>query len=301
MTIKELATLAAPIIFAQEGGYDSINSNDNGALSIGKLQWHGNRALEILLKITRRYGQNNSINIIGEILYNEIINDDTDWTTRIVTEQSEKECIKKLLQTTVSKEIQDQLAIDNISAYINIGTSNGLVDNQALIYFADIYNQSPARSVSILKDLVNKSKLLNRSVSLCELHNATLSEPVLGRYVNRRNTVYSKASQAPVTYIVIDGKVVRYGDTSAIKLTPVSDNTNNKVTEFVQTVTESSILKNVPNISSYTGNSIVDALKSVGADSSFKARANLYKVLGFTDTYVGTAEQNVKLLNTLRM
>ena len=300
MTTNELALLTAPIIFSQEGGYNSVNRDDNGALSIGKLQWHANRALELLLKIVRRMGKNNAITYIGESLYNEITDEDTDWSSRVVNEY-ESNGLKKLLQTAVSKEIQDQIAIDNICAYINVATSNGLVDNQALIYFADIYNQSPARSTKLLKDLVNKAKQANRSVSLLELHNATLAEPILGQYATRRTTVYSKAAQTPVAYIVIDGKVVPYGDTSVIQFTPVT--TTNKATEYVQTVTAESVLnaRNVPNISSYKGNSIVDALKSVGADSSFKARKNLYNVLGFTDTYVGTAEQNSKLLNTLRM
>lgn len=45
--------------------------------------------------------------------------------------------------------------------------------------------------------------------------------------------------------------------------------------------------------------SIVDYLKSVGQDSSFTARQALAKQYGITN-YSGTAEQNVKLLQTLR-
>ena len=47
----------------------------------------------------------------------------------------------------------------------------------------------------------------------------------------------------------------------------------------------------LPNLSGYKGNSIVDALKSVGYDSSFEARRELYKEAGFTDNYTGTALQ----------
>ena len=32
------------ILCDNEGGYNSVNPDDNGALSIGKLQWHGWRA-----------------------------------------------------------------------------------------------------------------------------------------------------------------------------------------------------------------------------------------------------------------
>ena len=56
----------------------------------------------------------------------------------------------------------------------------------------------------------------------------------------------------------------------------------------------------LPNLSSYKGNSIVDALKSVGYDSSFEARRELYKEAGFTDNYTGTALQNENLLKALQ-
>ena len=56
----------------------------------------------------------------------------------------------------------------------------------------------------------------------------------------------------------------------------------------------------LPNLSDYNGNSIVDGLKSVGYDSSFNSRKELYKEAGFTDTYKGTAKQNEELLNILK-
>ena len=56
----------------------------------------------------------------------------------------------------------------------------------------------------------------------------------------------------------------------------------------------------LPNLNGYKGTSIVDALKSVGFDSSFDARKKLYRSLGFTDKYYGTASQNISMLNKLR-
>ena len=49
----------------------------------------------------------------------------------------------------------------------------------------------------------------------------------------------------------------------------------------------------------YTGNSIVDYLKSVGQDSSYSARKEIAKSLGISN-YTGTASQNTQMLNTLR-
>ena len=56
----------------------------------------------------------------------------------------------------------------------------------------------------------------------------------------------------------------------------------------------------LPDLSGYNGVSIVDGLKTAGYDSSFTSRMNLYKKLGFTDVYRGSATQNINLLNALR-
>ena len=54
---REIAAEAAKVIFANEGNYSSVNADDNGALSVGKVQWHGNRALSLLKKLHRAQGQ----------------------------------------------------------------------------------------------------------------------------------------------------------------------------------------------------------------------------------------------------
>ncbi len=56
----------------------------------------------------------------------------------------------------------------------------------------------------------------------------------------------------------------------------------------------------LPDLSGYNGTSIVDALKSVGYDSSFESRKELYKEAGFTDIYTGSASQNENLLRVLQ-
>ncbi|MBQ9011633.1 MAG: DUF3597 family protein [Bacilli bacterium] len=60
------------------------------------------------------------------------------------------------------------------------------------------------------------------------------------------------------------------------------------------------ILDNVlPNLKNYKGTSIVDALNSVGYNSSFDSRKKLYKQVGYNDKYRGTASQNLNLLKKL--
>ena len=50
-TKNEIVQAAQKIIFGQEGNYSSVNANDNGAVSVGKVQWHAGRALALLKKI----------------------------------------------------------------------------------------------------------------------------------------------------------------------------------------------------------------------------------------------------------
>lgn len=56
----------------------------------------------------------------------------------------------------------------------------------------------------------------------------------------------------------------------------------------------------LPNLSNYSGTSIVDALKKNNINSSFENRKTLYKKAGFTDNYTGSAIQNLNLLNKLK-
>ena len=55
----------------------------------------------------------------------------------------------------------------------------------------------------------------------------------------------------------------------------------------------------LPNLANYNGVSIVDALNSVGYNSSYSSRKELAIKLGIAN-YTGTAEQNTQMLNILR-
>ena len=66
-----------------------------------------------------------------------------------------------------------------------------------------------------------------------------------------------------------------------------------------QAVSDSPSMPSAPSGSTYSGNSIVDYLKSVGKDSSFAARKQ-YAVQYGISGYTGTAAQNTQLLNAMR-
>ena len=56
----------------------------------------------------------------------------------------------------------------------------------------------------------------------------------------------------------------------------------------------------IPSLNGYKGFSIVEGLKKFGFNSSFKYRAELWKKIGKTSTYKGSALQNIELLNFLK-
>lgn len=56
----------------------------------------------------------------------------------------------------------------------------------------------------------------------------------------------------------------------------------------------------LPSLKGYKGVSIVAALKQFGYESSFEYRKKLWAKIGKTETYKGTALQNITLLNYLR-
>lgn len=62
--------------------------------------------------------------------------------------------------------------------------------------------------------------------------------------------------------------------------------------------TEENNNSNIPNLASYSGSSIVEALKSVGADSSYVYRKKLAEEVGIRD-YSGSGSQNTELLRKL--
>ena len=75
---SEITSAAVTIIVRNEGNYGSVNANDNGACSIGALQWHATRALNLLQKIAAA-NPTNASNILGSSLYNEVVSS-SSWS-----------------------------------------------------------------------------------------------------------------------------------------------------------------------------------------------------------------------------
>lgn len=190
MTNKEIAEIAAVIIFGNEGNYGSINRDDNGAVSVGKLQWHADRAADLLRKIIK--AEPEAKEILGNALYEEITGGAT-WATRIVT-AVEAVNIKQILTSAIGQDTQDEQAIADVITYIERGKSYGLTDPGALIYFADGVNQYGTGS-TLWRTIT--AEALRGSGDVKAMFEATLNHTE--KYTARRKTVYDKVRALPLT------------------------------------------------------------------------------------------------------
>lgn len=189
---RQIAAEAAKIIFTNEGNYSSVNADDNGALSVGKVQWHGNRALSLLKKIVQKTGAA-AETVLGGSLYREIMTA-SDWTHRKATAE-EKAKLSQILGSSQGKQVQDAQAEEDILSYITHGEGMGIEDPQSLVYFADLENQGGAgASKRVGSDAAQRAGGAGR-VTLAFIHTAALADRVMGKYSSRRNLVFQKAQQ----------------------------------------------------------------------------------------------------------
>lgn len=185
MEIKELATMAAGIIFDNEGNYGSVNKNDNGAVSIGRLQWHGGRAASLLRGIIK--AEPRAKDILGDALYKEITGG-ANWAARTVND-AEAAKLKAILTTAAGRAAQDEQAIADVTTYIKKGQSYGLSDAGALIYFADGVNQYGTAS-ALWKKIA--ADALKGAGDVRAMYEAT--KKYTNKYLTRRKKVYEKVA-----------------------------------------------------------------------------------------------------------
>lgn len=144
VTVSAIALRAAPILYSGESGgnYSAINANDNGAVSVGLIQWHGARAWDILYAIVQELGSEESIKILGTSLYNKIVTKTrNDWETIYFSKGStEVNNLKTLLNTEESKKIQNAKVLIDLDEYIKSIKNLGVKDEDAIIFMCHIMN-----------------------------------------------------------------------------------------------------------------------------------------------------------------
>ncbi|MBQ3527715.1 MAG: InlB B-repeat-containing protein [Clostridia bacterium] len=189
VTLDDMVKAAGDVIRPNEGSYGSVNPDDNGAVSIGWIQWHANRALNLLRSVISN-DQAVAKELLGKELFNEITDANTIWKDRTVTED-EAARISALLLTQHGKDEQDKLASADISIYINHAAGLGVKDPSALVYHADIENQCGWGGAKRVLDAASTLAGGYDKITIDILYEASLADSVSGKYAVRRQKTYN--------------------------------------------------------------------------------------------------------------
>ena len=192
---------AYSIIYSSEGGYNSVNANDSGAMSIGRLQWNAGNAKIILQKIfnamiqSGEYTETDITDAIGTKLYNDVMGS-ASFANRIAS-GAEKTGLQKILDNDISKAVQDAEAMDRIynnyyMTYIKKRGFDPATQEDVVIYCCDMMNQRPASATKVM-DSVIKSVGSASKVTIDQIYQTSLQDSVFGKaqYRDRRTKAYN--------------------------------------------------------------------------------------------------------------
>lgn len=190
VTLEEMANAAISCIISHEGTYNSVNANDCGAVSVGKLQWHADRALNLMRDICElcpSYAQST----LGSSLYNEIMSASTSWSYRTFS-SAEASAAAVLLGSEYGIQAQDALASKDVQNYIITGQNKGITDPGALVLYADIYNFGCGIAARIAKRAASYAGSYS-AVTLGNMYDAALADAYGSNsaFVSRTNKVYN--------------------------------------------------------------------------------------------------------------
>lgn len=188
-SLEEMADMAISCIMSHEGSYGSINANDCGAVSVGKLQWHADRALQVMRRACE-YDAEFAENTLGSSLYNEVMSA-SGWSYRTFS-SSEAKAAAALLSSDYGIAAQDAQASTDVQNYIISGQNKGMTDTGALVLYADIYNFGCGIAASVAK-LAASYAGSYEAVTLDDMHKAALNCSYNSNkyFVSRANSVYN--------------------------------------------------------------------------------------------------------------
>ena len=175
-----------------EGDYASVNPNDNGALSVGILQWHAVRALKLVQRIAAE--SPDSVRLLTAQLRAEIRDPNTTWKSRTLN-GTEKAALSAFLSAPAGVEGQDAQAREDLSAYLQAGYQAGMRSDATAFYYASILNQFGTGGARTYISCIRQTLGVDDTylfLSLDELHAAAHATQSYGqRYLATRDRTYA--------------------------------------------------------------------------------------------------------------
>ena len=189
---------AVKIIAKSEGRYNSVVRNDNGACSIGIMQWHADRALNLLRDMIKTNGKLDAITSIGPLLVAEITKTKTTWAKRKLG-NIEKELLSKYISSDKNVVIQDVTANKDIRVYVDKVVGLGVTNVGAIIYLADALHQYGINS-KLWLDLINEVKAnVSGEMVVDDIHRVAINNKTLRKYINRRANTFKAIIALPIS------------------------------------------------------------------------------------------------------
>ncbi len=189
VTLEEMASVAIDCIMSHEGSYGSINPNDCGAVSVGKLQWHADRALTVMRRACQ-IDPSFAAATLGSSLYNEVMSA-SNWNYRTFS-SSEANAASALLASDCGIAAQDAQANEDVQGYIITAQNMGITDAGALVLYADIYNFGCGIAARVAKRAASYAGSYS-AVTLENMYQAALNDNFssTSAFVSRAKMVYN--------------------------------------------------------------------------------------------------------------
>jgi hypothetical protein len=194
---SEVVTRAIDLISTMEssGNYASVANDTNGSPSVGILQWNNTRAVDLLKKIIAA-DPDAAKALLGEALCQEIEACGADGWGEKALDDAQKKAISALMKTTIGKQMQVEQAHADVAYYINRARSQGIVDANALVYYADIAHQAGVGGVRKYAAKAAEVRGGYHKITLKSMYDAALE--ISTSFKTRRKRVYQALGKSPV-------------------------------------------------------------------------------------------------------
>jgi len=175
--------------------FASVANDSNGSPSVGVLQWNNTRAVDLLKKIILA-DPDKAKALLGEALYQEIEASSIDGWGEKALDDAQKKAVSALLKTDIGKQIQLEQAHADVASYINKARSLGIVDANALVYYADIAHQAGTGGVRKYALKAAEATGGYGKITLKSMYDAALE--ISTAFKTRRKRVYQSLVNSPV-------------------------------------------------------------------------------------------------------
>ena len=185
-----------------EGHYDSVAQSDVGTCGGGFMGFRGSVFLRILKIAVNKLGEEKSVRILGQDLYNEIVSEPSNslrWETGRILTEDEARLIHRLLRTKEGIAAQDEFAEYSIGLQVQAAYANHISSDAAVLYFCSIsnhYGPSGAQTfMAKLRQFMGWDENY-QITSLDEFHNAVEAASAsgvsyIGGTLNYRRKIYN--------------------------------------------------------------------------------------------------------------